>query len=65
MKLCDIPEEVRPYVEFGCKVCIEKRNITRIGNQKKSPCALRSVRFEICTEMEKVINSVGGGKDGG
>lgn len=64
MKLCDIPEEVRPCVEFGCKLCIEKRNLTRIGKQKQARCALRSIRFEICDEMERVINSVGG-KDGG
>lgn len=58
MKLCDILEPLRPYVEFGCMVCLEKRNSTLLRERRSSPCALRSIRGEICDEMERVIASI-------
>ena len=64
MKMCDIPEEVRPYVEFGCRLCIERRNSHIMRENRNAPCALRSIGFEVCDEMERVINSVGGNGDG-
>ena len=57
MKLTEIPDYLRPYVEFGCMVCLEKRNATK-SSHKDSPCALRKVCGEVCYEMKQVITSV-------
>lgn len=58
MKLSEIIEPIRPYVEFGCMVCLEKRNSTLSMERKKSPCALRKIRGEVCDEMERIVRFI-------
>lgn len=51
MKFSDVSNEIKPYMEYACIVCMAGQ---RLGNNKYEGCSCRNIAQEYCPWQEEV-----------